>query len=421
MTPFSFPDDFQFGAAMAGYQVEGNCKNTNIWHDEHERPESYPQKSGSGCNYWEMYKEDIDLFGQMEWNVLRTSFEWARIEPEQGVHDENALKRYLDMLERLSSKGIKISLTLHHWSHPYWFEKLGGFHKRENIKYFLDYIDYLVPKIKDYIDSWNILNEFTNYGYARKDFDYMKNLTVAHAYGYHTVKKYSNRPVSSTHAMLPLFPYNPGDPLDCLAARVRDWTTNEYFIHAMTTGEMLLPYMDGEYIPELKDSLDYWAITYYTRHFASAKTAAMTGKRYPHNHVRMVNWPFYLEEFYPDGFIDTLPRFKGKPIAICENGVCADDDRFRIVYIAQYLSALREAMKMGCDVRSYMYWTAMDNWEWGSFIPRFGLIGVDFETKERTVKQSALFYREIIRNHGITQEIIDKWIKPLCDFKAYPV
>ena len=56
MTPFSFPDNFQFGAAMAGYQVEGNCQNTNIWQDEHERPKNYPQKSGSSCNHWEMYK-----------------------------------------------------------------------------------------------------------------------------------------------------------------------------------------------------------------------------------------------------------------------------------------------------------------------------------------------------------------------------
>jgi len=421
MPPITFPENFQFGAATASYQCEGNCTNSNIFLDEQLHPENYPVRAGRASNFWEMYKSDIDLFGTLGWQVFRTSFEWSRIEPEHGIHDEAAMARYLDMLERLASQGIKVSLTLHHWSHPIWFEKLGGFSKRENIKYFLEFIDYLVPKVKDYVDSWCVLNEFTNHGASPKGFDMMKNLTIAHAYGYHAVKQYTDKPVSSTHSILPWFPKNPGSKLDAVAASLRDWSTNEYFIHAIATGEMLLPYTDGEYLPELKDSLDFWAINYYTRHFASAKTADMSADRRPYNQVRMVNQRFYHEEHYPDGFLEQLPRYTNKPIYICENGVCADDDRFRIIYITQQLWALHEAMKNGCDIRSFMYWSAMDNYEWGTFIPRFGLIGVNFDTMDSTVKPSALFYRDIIRNHGITAEMIKKWIHPLCDFKTYPV
>lgn len=421
MTPLEFPEDFQFGAAAAGYQIEGNCTNSNFYLMEQEHPEKLPERSGSSCNFWELYRNDIELFGKLGWQVFRTSLEWSRLEPEHGVHDEAAMSRYLDMLERLAAQGIKVSLTLHHWSHPLWFEKLGGFGKRENIRYFLEFIDYLVPRVKDYVDTWNIMNEFTNYGASRDGFEMMKNLTVAHAYGYHAVKQYSDRPVSSTHAMLPLFPRNPGSRLDAVAAALRDWSTNEYLIHAFTTGEMLLPYMDGEFIPELKDSFDYWAITYYTRHFASAKKADLTAGRRPYNQVRMIDYEFYVEESYPDGFVEQLPRYSGKPIYICENGVCADDDRLRIVYLAKHLWALHEARQNGCDIRSYMHWSALDNYEWGSFKPRFGLIGVDFATQERTVKPSALFYRDVIRNHGITSEMIEKWIRPLCDFQTYPI
>ncbi len=420
MNDLLFPPSFLFGAATAGYQIEGNNINSNIYHDEIRFPKNYPQRSAACCNHWEMYQSDAELFGQLGWQVYRMSIEWSRLEPEHGVFNAEALSRYLDLLERLTSHGMKVAITLHHWSHPLWFEKLGGFRNRENIHYFLDYLKYLIPKIKDYAYSFILLNEFTNHAVCQSNWPLMKNLTVAHAYAYHTVKSYTDVPAASTHAIIPWEPRNPCDELDVCAASLKDWCTNEFFIRAMTTGEMLLPYTGGEYLPELKNSFDYWGLTYYTRHFVSAKTADLSAERYPHNRVRMIDQPFYLEEFYPDGFVKLLPRFKDKPIHICENGLCADDDRLRIIYIALHLSALHTAMDLGCDVRNYMYWSAMDNYEWGTFKPRFGLIHVDFETFKRTVKPSAQFYREVIEHRGITRDLREKWFRPLCDFKTYP-
>lgn len=420
MNEVFFPETFLFGTASAGYQIEGNNYNSNIYQDEISRPQNYPERAGACSNHWELYREDAELFGQLGWQVYRMSIEWSRIEPEPGRYDQDALRHYLDLMDRLRSKNIKLTITLHHWSHPIWFEKLGGFNKRENIQYFVRYLKFIIPLIKDYAYSFIPLNEFTNHGVNRNNWALMKNLTLAHAYAYRTIKSICSVPTSSTHALIPWDPRNYCDELDRRAADLNDWCTNEFFIRAMTTGEMLLPYTDGEYVPELKDSFDFWAITYYTRHFACAKKADLSCARYAHNQVRMIDYPFYLEEFYPDGFATHLPRFKGKEIHICENGLCADDDRLRIVYIASYLRSLRMAMDLGCNVVNYMYWSAMDNYEWGSFKPRFGLIGVDFNTFERTVKPSALFYQEIIRNHGITADIRDRWIKPLCDFKTYP-
>ncbi len=413
-----FPDYVLFGAGGAGHQIEGDNIHSQF-HQWEKEGKWFTNPAGKACNAWELYREDIELFKDMGWQIYRMSIEWSRIEPEQGVYDETALRRYIDMLERLNEAGIKVSLTTHHWSHPLWFENLGGFSKRENIKYFLKHLDYLVPKIKDYVHSWNVLNEFTNHGTNPKSFDIMKNLTIAHAQGYHTIKKYTNAPVSSTHALIHWQPYKSFDEFDRIAAKMLDWATTGYFIHAIETGELLLPHTDAEYIPEVKDSLDYWAVNYYTRHMASARTENFITHRFEFDRVSMINADMYHEEFYPDAFVQHLPRFKNKPLYICENGISADDDRFRIVYLARHMAALKEAMNMGVDLRAYIHWSAMDNYEWGSTLPRFGLIHVDFDNFKRTPKPSAYFFRDIIQNHGITHELRKKWLEPLCDFKTY--
>ncbi|MEG1980461.1 MAG: family 1 glycosylhydrolase, partial [Victivallaceae bacterium] len=218
-----FPDDFIFGAGGAGHQIEGDNIHSQFNQWERENRPCFPVKSGKACNSWELYHQDIKIMAELKLQIYRMSIEWSRIEPEMGKHDEKALARYLDMLENLAANNIKVSLTLHHWSHPNWFEELGGFYKRENIHYFIEHLNYLVPKIKDYVYQWNILNEFTNHGTNPAAFPLMKNLTVAHALGYHTVKQYSSCPVSSTHALIHWQAYSHTDPMDQCAAQVLDW------------------------------------------------------------------------------------------------------------------------------------------------------------------------------------------------------
>lgn len=67
----------------------------------------------------------------------------------------------------------------------------------------------------------------------------------------------------------------------------------------------------------------------------------------------------------------------------------------------------------GVDLRGYLYWSLMDNYEWGSFKPHFGLVNVDFTTFERRPKPSAMFFREIIRQNGFTQDILRKYLHEL--------
>ena len=123
--------------------------------------------------------------------------------------------------------------------------------------------------------------------------------------------------------------------------------------------------------------------------------------------MKMIDQDFYLEEMYPECITANLSRLTDKPVVITENGCSCRDDRFRIVYIALYLSALQEAIQSGVDVRGYLYWSLLDNYEWGSYTPQFGLCEVERTTDFRRIpKPSALFYRDIIRQNGFTQEIL---------------
>ena len=144
-----------------------------------------------------------------------------------------------------------------------------------------------------------------------------------------------------------------------------------------------------------------------------ARKARFNGKRYDHKELKMIDGNFYLEEMFPECMIANLGRLQDKPIYITENGCSCDDDRFRIVYIALYLSAIAEAIKLGCDVRGYLYWSLLDNFEWGSFTPKFGLYECDLKTFERTPKKSAMFYKEIIENNGFNQQILRKYLNEL--------
>lgn len=240
--------------------------------------------------------------------------------------------------------------------------------------------------------------------------DFKLNSVKAHAMGYHIIKQYTDAPVSTAHALVQYMPRNPNAALDRLMTEYCDFTDHEFFFHAMRTGELLYPGRDGEYLPEIKNTVDYWSVNSYTRTMIDGKKKNLTGERYRHMELKPMPMDFYLEEFYPECMIANLTRLTDKPIYITENGCSCDDDRFRIVYLSLYLSAIREAMEMGADVRGYLQWSLLDNYEWTSFKPRFGLCSVDRTTFVRTPKPSAGFYKEIIENNGFNQDILRKYL-----------
>ncbi|HNY10808.1 MAG TPA: family 1 glycosylhydrolase [Candidatus Wallbacteria bacterium] len=405
-----FPDGFIFGSATAGHQVEGDNVHSNWW--ALEQAGKVGSLSGKACNHYELYREDVELIKQLGHKAYRMSIEWSRIEPAEGKFNAEAMDHYIDLLERLKRAGLIIYLTLHHFTHPQWFEELGGFQKLSNMPYFERFINYAVPRIAKYVDYWNVINEF-NLGGSAERIEFKLNMLRYHARGYHLIKQYSKAPVSSAHAFIHYFPYRRHDELDNIMTGFQDWRDNEFFFHAIRTGEIAFPFKDAEYVPEIKGTADFWAVNYYTRHMVDGRLSGLEGKRFQHKQLKMIPINFYLEEMFPEGLISNIERLKDKPVHITENGCSCDDDRFRIVYIALHLSALHEAIARGVDVRAFLYWSLMDNYEWGSFVPRFGLVKVDFKTFERVVKPSAYFYRDIIAENGLNQAIVRRHIKDL--------
>ena len=409
MPKFQFPKDFLWGSGYAGHQVEGDNYN-NQWATIVEQ--LFPEKSGKACNSWELYETDIALMQELEHQAFRTSVEWCRIEPEPGVFNPEATEHYIRFFAMLKERGIKTFCTLVHFTHPLWFEKLGHFTKMENWKYFEEYLHYIIPKLAPYVDFWNVINEF-NLVNTPERIELKLNSVRYHARAYHIIKKYSNAPISSNHALVYYMPYRPFDRMDQIATQYRDMVDHEFFFHAIRTGEIIYPYRDGVYDPDVKDAIDFWAINSYHRQLIDARIASMDHKTYSHNRLTMIDREFYLEEIYPECMIANLSRLHDKPIYITENGLSATDDRFRIVYLATFLSAIHEAIRQGADVRGYLYWSLLDNYEWSSFEPRFGLCHVDFKTFERSVKPSGYFYRDIIRNNGVTPGLIQKYLSEL--------
>jgi beta-glucosidase len=409
-----FPEGFIWGSATAGHQVEGGNVNSNWW--ALEQKGEVESKSAGACNHYALYKQDVELIKSLGHRAYRMSIEWSRIEPAAGAFDSAAMEHYIDLLARLKEAGMITYVTLHHFTHPQWFEELGGFRKLSNMAHFERFVNYAVPKIAQFVDYWNVINEF-NLGNTEARIEFKLNMLRYHARGYHLIKRYSSAPVSSAHAFIHYFPQRRYDRFDNTMTDFQDWRDNEFFFHAIRTGEIAFPFRDAEYDAEVRGAADFWAVNYYTRHMVDSRLAALEGRRFEHKTLKMIPMNFYLEEMYPEGLISNLERLKDRPVHITENGCSCDDDRFRIVYIALHLSALREAITRGVDLKSYLYWSLMDNYEWGSFVPRFGLVNVNFETFERKPKPSAYFYRDIIGENGFNQAIIRKHIGGLPTLK----
>jgi len=105
-------------------------------------------------------------------------------------------------------------------------------------------------------------------------------------------------------------------------------------------------------------------------------------------------------------------RYGSKPLVITENGFCNLDwvaldgkvhDPQRIDQSQRYLRGLKRAASEGVPVAGYFHWSIMDNFEWAEgYRARFGMVHVDFETQKRTLKDSALWYKDVIASNGET-------------------
>jgi beta-glucosidase len=425
----AFPEGFLWGSATAAHQVEGNNTNNDWW--VAEQTGVLPYKSGLACDQYNRYDSDFALFAELGQTCHRLSVEWSRIEPNPGELSFEALDHYRRVLESLRARGIEPIVTLHHFTNPIWLAQHGGWTRRETVGSFARFARRVVREYKDLVRYWVTLNEpgvYASQGWIlgiwppnrpndlRGAVSVLRNMALGHGRAYHAMKaEQPDAKIGVSHHWRLFDPADPNRRGDRLLATARNRMMNQIFPLAIQRGRLVPPLGSGRVIPWLANTEDWIGINYYTRQRDRFDPrAARLGfglEHYPDVDRNQLGW-----EIYPEGLERALlaaaPPAGGREVIVTENGIPEPDhdDVKRPRYLVQHLAACHRAIQAGVNLRGYVHWTSIDNYEWAEGIaPRFGLIHVDFKTQERTPKQSAYLYRDIIRRNGLSADDIARY------------
>ncbi|MFT7644753.1 MAG: beta-glucosidase [Candidatus Paceibacteria bacterium] len=409
MTEKIFPEGFYWGAATASYQVEGGIEDTD-W-AEAAREERVPP-CGKACDHYNRYEQDFDIAKELGHTAHRFSIEWARIEPEEGKFNYEAIEHYRKVLQSLRRRNIQPFVTIWHFTLPLWFSQSGGFERKDSPEIFARYAAFLVEQLGDLCNHFSTMNEpnvFGSNGWLRGSwppfkrfavtdlvsitnsgrtfeskaskglspvflyFKVMKNLAKAHNSAYQAIKKVSPNTEVSVVKHVIVFDSN-WNPLNKIKAAVANYVWTGVFMRRT------YKYCDSI-------GLNYY---FYTK-FGDKRQWKKTD----------MDWNFAPEHIHDA--IMMLNRY-GKPLFISEAGLADADDSGRAEYIKKQVAATWQAIQDGADVRGHMYWSLLDNYEWAlGFGKRFGLVEVNYETLERTIRPSAYVYKEICEKNIVVE------------------
>jgi beta-glucosidase/6-phospho-beta-glucosidase/beta-galactosidase len=216
-----------------------------------------------------------------------------------------------------------------------------------------------------------------------------------HASSYHIIKEYHpDTPVGVAFNWAYMRPYREGNLWDQFGVWFNNRGANEVFFDALEQGRYTFPIGLGDKFEPMKGALDFIGLNYYCCHFCKGFEARDSRPGHPTTDRGRAIWP--------EGMYLALKKLGDRfdlPIIITENGVATTDEDFRIKHMTAHLAEMHKAMAEGVPVKGYMHWSITDNWEWTwGFKMRFGLIHIDYETQERTVKKSGHWYADLIRS-----------------------
>jgi beta-glucosidase len=387
----SFPEGFFWGTATAAHQVEGNNINNDWWEWEHAPGTPCAEPSGDCCDHYHLYPQDIKMIASLGLQSYRFSVEWSRIEPREGEFSTAAILHYKRMVESCRENGIAAVPTLHHFTTPTWVAREGGWENPRTADLFARYCEQVVKVIGDDVERWCTINEpnmVSTIGYligqfppGKQDRDARNRVNEvfcdAHRKSREVLKSHSTRPVGLTLAMAEFQVVGDGDDLvRAEANRQKGWDGLETPFLEVARGD------------------DFFGVQTYTRERYNHK-----GRMKPDSDAQLTIMGY---EYYPQALEATLRRAweetGGVPIVVTENGIAVVNDQERIAYVTDALQCVLRCLADGIDIRGYMYWSLLDNFEWAyGYGPTFGLVAVDRDTQERSVKPSGHWLGEVAR------------------------
>ncbi|MDQ6747890.1 MAG: glycoside hydrolase family 1 protein, partial [Candidatus Dormibacteraeota bacterium] len=427
----SFGEGFLWGAATAAHQVEGNNTNNDWWAWE-QLPGKIRNgdRSGLACDHYRRFRDDFKMLRSMGHNAHRMSLEWSRIEPTPGRYDDAAIEHYREVLGCLRDLGMEPMVTLHHFTNPRWLAARGGWESPEVVESFRRYAARCVDRLGDLVSLWVTINEPNVYAYQgysaglwlpeKKSLPaaatVLRHMVRAHAAAYAEIKLSrhgAGAKVGVAQHLRVFQPWHWWSPMDRLAAGFPHRAFNHWFLRACSDGRAGFPLGLRGRIPEAAGTMDYVGVNYYSRDmimFHPGAVGSMFSKNFPAPGKQLSDFDM---EVYPEGFhtvITDVWRTYRRPVYVTENGVADATDALRPGVLVGHLAELARAQREGVDVRGYLHWSSMDNFEWSEgYAMRFGLVEVDFSTQERRPRPSAALYSEVIARKGLTCEQVERY------------
>ncbi len=441
-----FGPDFRWGVSTAAYQTEGghdaDGKGLSVW-DVFTRKKGNifrNQHGNTACDFYRRYPEDLQLMQSLHIPNFRFSLAWPRIIPEgTGVVNTRGLDYYHRLIDQCLQLGIEPWVTLYHWDLPYALERKGGWTNRDVVGWFGEYAETCAQAFGDRVKHWMVLNEpmvFTGAGHflgihapgrrwLKNFIPAMHHAAVCQAEGGRILRTHlPGARIGTTFSASSVQPLTES-PRDSQAAVRVDALLNRLFLEpALGLGYPVqtLPFLNrvekywrsGD-DRKLAFDFDFVGLQIYTREiikhswfmpFINADLVKAAKRRVP---LTLMGW-----EVYPESIYQMLRQYAAYPrvkeIIVTENGSAFEDtlqegrvqDDRRVAYLRDHIRQIKRARADGVPVNGYFVWTFTDNFEWAEgYRPRFGLVHVDFETQQRTVKDSGRWYQSLMEGRNL--------------------
>lgn len=425
----TLPQDFLVGAATAAHQVEGNNIHSDYWAMEHMKYGNFNEPSLDAVDHYNRYEEDIKMVAEAGLNAYRFSIEWARIEPKQGVYDENEIEHYRKVLTCCRENGVEPIVTMMHFTSPKWLIENGGWENEATVEAFKNYCQYVTEQLGDLMHYVCTINE-ANMGIqvaaisARYRAQMMAKMQRMQQGGAEEKKdlegtaqvgmnfndmmanmqkqKEENVEIFGTDTLQTFVSARTPEG-DMLVIRAHQaaraamkavkpelqigLTLSLHDIQAQEGGEETAAkeWVDEftHYVPYIKED-DFFGLQNYSRSLIGPNGILPVPEG---AEITQMDY-----EYYPEGLEHVIRRVYEEmpmPIMVTENGIATADDTRRVAYIQKAMKGVENCIQDGIPVKGYMYWSMMDNFEWQKgFGMTFGLISVDRTTQTRTAKPS---------------------------------